>query len=498
MAERDFRFERHYELWKEQNKQVARWAFGTAIFAAILLLRVLAPYTDFSRQIATARTEQGKVEAELASIEAGRATLAKVGKGLEAVSATIERQPWMEEKDRLIVSLRDLSRAHQTLRGAPPARVLEAIRQPIAVTQAPIAQQIAPPPRQPDPLAQAATMLGLDAGRISGVEPPGEFRRLLEEQARRRGQEEADDKVRRIFQRVDDQVIQPLERLLREDVEAGRSLPAISPMLARTRADMDQWVRQHLGRRDWYETIQGKEQQLREVTDSLRQRQEGLIILVRDQQQALEPKKKLLAGRQRQTEEQATVIGKALTELNAKMQKLLPEWLRDLVSPEEMLQLYPLVLVGLVGILGFKAVLVRHHYLIVRESESLQALSFRDSAVSSPWTLVYRGAAGTVATSVVYLGGIVLLWWLFGRGSGLAAGWVAAHPSTPWAASKDWLSVIRWLGHLMFVAAMIGVAGTLLKDRAAIAGRSSIAAISHPPSEASSLLGDASSPGGKS
>ena len=41
MAERDFRFERHYELWKEQNKQVARWAFGTAIFAAILYRRDL-------------------------------------------------------------------------------------------------------------------------------------------------------------------------------------------------------------------------------------------------------------------------------------------------------------------------------------------------------------------------------------------------------------------------------------------------------------------------
>ncbi len=492
MADRDFRFERHYELWKEQNRQVARWAFGTAIFATILLLKVLAPYTDFSGQVATLHAELAKVKDDLATIEVEREALAKIGDRLEALRASIDQQPWTAEKDRLIETLRELNQAHTTLSNALPAQVSEAMREPIRSPQAPIGQQIAPPPPQPHPLARAATMLHLDADRISGVEFPGAFRRLLEEQARRRVQEEADDKVRRIVERVNENVIQPLGRLLREDPEAQRALPAMAPMLARTRADMEQWARQHIGNRTWYETIQGKDRELRELTAFLRQRQEAFIGLVREQQKTLEPKKRDLAERQHQAQEQATGIGKALAELNAKMQKLLPEWLRDLVSPEEMLQLYPLVLLGLVGVVGFKVGLGRRHYLIVREGHRPQDLSLRDSAVSSLWTLVYRGALGTGATGAVFLGGTALLWWLFERGSGLAAAWLTGHPSAAWAVAKGWLPAIRWLGRLLFATGVVGVAAMLHRDHAAIYRGPSAGAISGPALAGSSGVGDAS------
>jgi hypothetical protein len=183
MADRDFRFERHYELWKEQNK-------------------------------------------------------------------------WTAEKDRLILSLRELNQAHRTLSDARPTQVLEAIREESLAPPGPIGQQIAPLPRQDHPLAGAASVLQLDVDRVRAADSSGAFRRLLEEQWGRRVQAEADEKVRRIFQRVNEDFLQPLERLLREDPEAARLLPAMPSMLARTRSDMDQWVRQHLGNRAWYETIQ--------------------------------------------------------------------------------------------------------------------------------------------------------------------------------------------------------------------------------------------------
>jgi len=497
MADRDFRFERHYELWKEQNKQMSRWAFGAVIFATLLLLKILAPYTNLSGRVAAQEAELRKVNADLKAIEGEREVLAKIGGRLDAVRATIDRQPWTAEKDRLILSLRELNQAHRTLSDAHPAQVLEAIREERLAPPGPIGQQIAPLPRQAHPLAQAASVLQLDADRIMAADSSGTFRRLLEEQWGRRVQAEADDKVRRIFQRVNEDFLQPLERLLREDPEAARLLPAMPSMLARTRSDMDQWVRQHLGNRAWYETIQQKDQELSELTGFLRQRQEAFIGLVREQQKTLEPKKSMLADRQQQVLVQAAGIGRALEDLNRKMQELLPDWLRGLVSPEEMLQLYPLVLHGLIALIGFKVGLVRHHYLVVREGQRLQGLALHDAAVSSLWTLVYRGVPGTVATGAVYLGGIALLWWLFEHGSGLTAAWLAGHPSTAWAATKSWLPVVRWLGRVAFAAALVGVAMMLVRDHAAVSRDAAAAGISGPATAGGSGVGEVS-PGGRS
>ena len=481
MAERDFRFDRHYELWKEQNKQISRWAYGTAIFATILLVKVLGPYTNLAGRVATQETELKKVNADLAAIEGERAALEKIGQRLEPVRAIIDREPWTAEKERLKGSLRDLSQAHQTLSAAGPARILDAIRQEGQAAPAPIGQQLAPLPRQPHPLVQAATLFQLDADRIRDAAAAGTFPRLLNEQWDRRVQAEADEKVRRIFQWVDDDFLQPLERLLREDPGAGRVLPALPSSLARTRSDMDDWVRRHLGNRTWYETIQQKDRELSELTAFLRQRQEGLLRLVREQQKVLEPKKQALAERQQLAQAQAAGIRKTLGDLNTQMQKLLPDWLRDLVLPEEMLQLYPLILLGLAGVIAVKAGLVRHHYLVVREGKKLGELTLRDGAVSSLWTLVYRGALGSAATCAMYLGGTALLWWLFERGSSLAAHWLSGQPAAAWAAAGNWLPVVQWFGRALFVGAILGTVGTIVRDRLGLAGVASAGSTSLAP-----------------
>ncbi len=477
-TDRDFRFERHYELWKERNKRVARWTFGTVVFAAIVLFKVLVPYIDFSGQIAARRAELAQVQADLQTIEAEREALATVGERLKAVRATIERQPWMAEKDRLITILRELGRAYGTLTSASPLQVVEALREPIRQAQRPMVQQLQPPPLHP--LADAAGVLDLGTEQLSALESSAAFRRLLDAHVQRRVQEEADAKVRRIVQRVHTDVIQSLERLLREDPEVGRTLGPMKAMLAEMRDEMEQWAQAHIGNPTWYETIQAKDRELRELTASLRQRQEAFIDLVRNQQQRQETEKQGLAQRAQQAQAQVTQIEQEQSTLNAKMQQVLPDWLRGLVSPTEMLQLYPVVLLGLVGIVGVNVGLVRHHFLVVREGLLSQGLSLRDAAVPSVWTLVYHGAWGTAVTAAVYLSGVVLLWGFFERGSALTMAWLSGQPHAAWAMATDWLPALRWLGRLLFTAAVAGVAATLLKDCATVSRHTSAAATSPP------------------
>jgi hypothetical protein len=469
MADRDFRFERHYELWKEYNTQVSRWAFGTALFAIFLLWKILTPYADLSNQAATQQAALTNLQGELVTIEQGRAALANLASRLEEVRATIERKPWMVERDRLVETLGDLDWAYRTLSSSSPIAVLEDMRQTMSEPGSPIGQQMPLPSRDPPPLARAAATLHLSTDQLTRIASANAFQRLLAEQLERRVQEEADAKVGRIVQQVNDEVIQPLERLLTHDLHPGTELETVRDMVAQISTDMNRWAQQHIGNPTWYQTIQQKDRELNDLTASLRERQANFLRLVQRQQQTLERKQADLAKTEQQIQRQAMVIEKNLGDLDARMQRVLPDWLGDLVSPEDMLQLYPLVLLVLVGVIGFKVGQIRRHYLVVRQNLGLADLSFQDPAFSSLWTLVYRGALGIAATVMVFVGGLILLWWLFESGYGLTATWLAGHPSAAWSPISDWLPAILWLGRLFFAAALIGVSITLLRDRAAMA-----------------------------
>ena len=49
MPNGNFRFDRHYELWKEHNKQVSRWVFWTAVIARLFFSSKCLLHTQNSR-----------------------------------------------------------------------------------------------------------------------------------------------------------------------------------------------------------------------------------------------------------------------------------------------------------------------------------------------------------------------------------------------------------------------------------------------------------------
>jgi len=154
--------------------------------------------------------------------------------------------------------------------------------------------------------------------------------------------------------------------------------------------------------------------------------------------------------------------------LETRMQKLLPEWLQELVTADEMLQLYPITLMGLLAAIGLQAFLVRSHYLVVRSGFESQDLPVQDPAVSSLWTLVYRGRVATALTAGVYLLGLGVIWFYFDRGSRLLRDWLASAPDSAWGFSRLTSPGIRFFGHSMFVLAAACVVMILLRERAAV------------------------------
>ena len=152
--------------------------------------------------------------------------------------------------------------------------------------------------------------------------------------------------------------------------------------------------------------------------------------------------------------------------LETRMQKLLPEWLQELVSADQMLQLYPLALMGLMAAIGLQAFLVRSHYVVVRSGHESPDLAVQDPAVSSLWTLVYRGPVATVLTAGIYLSALGIVWLYFDGGCRLLRDWLASQPDTGWEFNRMASPGIRFFGHLLFLIAAALVPMVLAQARA--------------------------------
>ena len=69
MANKDFQMERHYELWKDLNKQMSRWVFVVLLVAILIPWKVLIPYLESSAQLVQERENLEKANSKLSGIK---------------------------------------------------------------------------------------------------------------------------------------------------------------------------------------------------------------------------------------------------------------------------------------------------------------------------------------------------------------------------------------------------------------------------------------------
>ncbi len=244
-----------------------------------------------------------------------------------------------------------------------------------------------------------------------------------------------------------------MEKSLDRSPQAREALPELSQGLGTLRVDMDKWEQDHLGER-WYETFFMKDREMRELTDSLQNRLDGISALIRSEQSKINTKREQLAKRANDLEydiqEKRSVLGK----LELEMQKILPEWLRGILSIEQMIQLFPLILLGLiVFVMGTARSLTRHHEFVV-ESIGLSEAEQSDPSASSIWTLRHKKRVGMALTLMTYLFFTLMIWFFFEWGCQLLDQWLLANDGVSWAPSSGGFRIMRWIGRFLFLAAV--------------------------------------------
>ncbi len=265
-------------------------------------------------------------------------------------------------------------------------------------------------------------------------------------------QDAADATISTITEQVGERIIQPLEEALHQGPQVQEDLPELSRGVDALRVDMDKWEQVHLGKR-WYTTFFMKDKEMRELTYSLENNLNVIYRLIRSEQKKIDMKRRDLIKIEKSLKNDIQEKESALDELQREMQKLLPEWFRDLLSIEQMIQLFPLIILSLlVYVIATAHSLTGHHEKII-ENIGFPEAERSDPSNSSLWTITYRGRAGTTATLITYVSFILAMCLFYEWGCLLLDKWMASNSQLAWASSKNGFIIMRWIGRILFMAA---------------------------------------------
>jgi hypothetical protein len=453
MASENKLLDRHYELWKDRNKQIRNWMGSLLFFALVLHYRVLIPQLEFSGREIDLSARQAEAQGELAGVNDEISRLNSISTRLDTISQNIKQQPWNAPKEVLKTTLMQLGAEYRHLKSLS----VEKIRGEISGSSR-MHKQTDPP----DDAYRWKLLINKEdlQERINDIENPS----FLENHLKKRAQEEADKAIGRIDEEVQATVILPLETLLRTDAKTSDVFTDLDTQLSHIREDMESWKNKHIKDQAWHKTVQAKESKLDALTKDLDAKQKSFIKVVQDRQALLETEKTELVDQQITLVKREDKVTKDLEAIQAKLDKILPAWLKGLVLPEEIIQLYPPVVLVLVLLIGTRSLCLRRNYQVVRRHLYPKAESRRDPDLSSIWTLVYRGKAGTASTTCLYLLSLALLWYLFEGSCDLGTRWISKLSPANLLISQNHLSATQWMGRILFSAGLLGVVTTLFRD----------------------------------
>jgi hypothetical protein len=525
-------------LWKTQSQSLGRWFAGVVLFAAVILFRVVEPYTKASDELLSKKVQHQEKLAEQATEKRKLRALKGLVDRVKNVYESVGQAPWRGSIESLREEFNELGKSYELLSRSNPAGIAHALEAAAraeaerrrelrlqAETPSP-ASQFAPvhqfPTAREDPTAAitesdqehlarlrrpladrpddtlsrgalsrsdrselrvleterrrrpaerveilraaAAKALRLDRETLNGLSSAEEFKKLLGRAVQQVAQDRADATISDIATMIDRKITTPVSQLVQMAAAQGVPAEGLLSTVQNLKAGMGAWRDSLLPDEEWYRTVSAK----MSIVDGLKQEldnyQREFQSAAGGQREEVRQKADELGGRVTAIQNEVAGLERETKRLSGVLEKSLPEWLQGEISPQDMIQLYPGVLLLLIGFLALKAHNVRKSYRTVRDELYPQGEHRQNPALSSVWTLVQRGRSGTALTGTVFGGGALLFWWFFERGSSQALSWIPAHPQETWNNALPWIGRLLPVGRIFFAASAIAVVVLLLRD----------------------------------
>jgi hypothetical protein len=315
-------------------------------------------------------------------------------------------------------------------------------------------------------ISEALQSLDVDGAALATL-PEDEKRRTVVKQLEDRAGEAADRMIETVETRVENSVIAPMRAALQRYPLATQTVPQLAGELEAMQQSLQQWVNKFHGNREWYRTIQGKGEAVDSLAHSIgafnntvgdvgESWKNKCQTLITNQQQAVSDAGETLDEKAKAMQARLSTHQEAMTQLGKKLEGVLPSWIGNLVSPMEMVQIFPAVVLILIACIAFQAWKLRRIYHLLESTAAEDGVPINGVADASTWTLSSRGSASTVVTIAAYLGGTVLLWCLFEQGSAIACRFKPdGSESAMQLIQADWQANVQTLGRVVFIIALV-------------------------------------------
>jgi hypothetical protein len=263
-------------------------------------------------------------------------------------------------------------------------------------------------------------------------------------------QAEADATIKSVAALVSRTVIEPLDDFFADSPTSKILIPELAQELRTLPNTVTTWVNENKGKR-WYRTIEMKEAQINSLTNTLGNKLNSVSKTIDREKPNLIARQEHLKTSIEKLKSNPDFRDKKerLKELQSQMEKILPEWLRGMISVEQMVQIFPFIIVILAAYALSIALAVASHYRFLARELNFGEAGRSDPSFSSLWTLTYRGRSGTLLTVGVYTIFVLAMWFFFESGAGILAKWLKTRDT--WFINTDTFPIISWLCRMLLV-----------------------------------------------
>lgn len=262
----------------------------------------------------------------------------------------------------------------------------------------------------------------------------------------------ADNTIRTIAAQVRELIIQPLEGVVQKNKRTRETMPKLSGAVDRLRNEMGKWEEWHVGRR-WYQTFFAKDREMRELTYSLESLLEDISSISCSALSGITAKQEELSRKTEFLDQNIVNYQEKRDSLDEEMQKIFPQWLRGIISIEQMIHLFPVFVIFLVVVIMALALMLTGHFEKAAAIMELEKKQRTDPVSSSIWTLTYRKIHGTALTILTYLVLMAVMWRFFEWGEWLLNSWLEHNLDGEWIPHSICVGMVSWIGRLVFMGA---------------------------------------------
>lgn len=222
-------------------------------------------------------------------------------------------------------------------------------------------------------------------------------------------QDKANETITNIVDLVESRVIEKLRRAI---AAPGDTFERLANYPDKIQLALDTWKKKNYDNTNWYFTQKSKNETIRGMSAVLSALKTEALAAVVESKSSLSEKRAEIA------EEDAAIQEKfeaATATIDDELDAILPAWAQKSVRVKSMIVFYPWLIVLFVATMVGKAVVAARHFHGMADEEQWTAEERSNPLVSSPWTLTWRGATGTLATVVTYLSVIFAFWFCLHR-----------------------------------------------------------------------------------